>query len=137
MKAIIVSCIVLVIGALCAVAAGQAKPDINGSWDLTIESPQGARTAVAVLKADGEKVTGSMKRQQGGEVPLNGTLKGNDITLVYSIKFQDQDLTITLTGKADKDSMKGSADFGGFAQGTWSAKRHQEGGGQPSGGGAA
>jgi len=137
MKAIIVSCIILVIGALCAVAAGQAKPDINGSWDLTIESPQGARTAVAVLKADGEKVTGSMKRQQGGEVPLNGTLKGNDITLVYSIKFQDQDLTITLTGKADTDSMKGSADFGGFAQGTWSAKRHQEGASQTSGGSAS
>src|SRR5262249_26462293 len=39
-------------------------------------------------------------------------------------------------GKADKDSMKGSADFGGFAQGTWSAKRHQEGA-SPSGGGQA
>ena len=91
---------------------------------------------MAVLKADGEKVTGAMKRQQG-ELPMTGTLKGSDIKLVYTIKFQDQDLTITLSGKADKDSMKGDADFGGFAQGTWSAKRHQEGGGQPSGGGAA
>jgi hypothetical protein len=114
------------ISALCAVAVAQAKVDINGTWDLTIESPQGTRNATAVLKADGEKVSGAMKRQQG-ELPLTGTLKGSDITLVYSIKLQDQDLTITLSGKADKDSMKGNADFGGFAQGTWSAKRHQEG----------
>src|SRR5262245_23513400 len=128
--------IALVIAALCAVAAGQARPDINGTWDLTVESPQGARTGLAVLKADGEKVSGAMKRQQG-ELPMAGTLKGSDITLVYTIKFQDQDLTITLSGKAEKDSMKGSADFGGFAQGSWSAKRHQEGGAQPPAGGAS
>src|SRR5262245_50174610 len=133
MKAIIVSCSALALATLCAVAAGQARPDINGTWDLTIETPQGTRTGTAVLKADGEKVSGAMKRQQG-DLPLTGTLKGSDITLVYTIKFQDQDLTVTLSGKAEKDSMKGAADFGGFAQGTWSAKRHQEGAPAPGGG---
>jgi hypothetical protein len=129
MKAIIkVLSIAVAMGAICSIGTAQGKPDPTGMWDLTIETPQGSRTGTAVLKADGDNISGSMKRQQG-DIPLTGTLKGNDITLVYSIKFQDQDLKITLTGKADKDSMKGDADFGGFAQGTWSAKRHQEGGG--------
>jgi hypothetical protein len=127
MKAIIkVLGIAVAIAAFCSLGIAQAKPDPSGTWDLTIESPQGTRTTTAVLKADGEKISGVMKRQQG-EIPITGTVKGNEITLVYSIKFQDQDLKITLSGTADKDSMKGNADFGGFAQGTWSAKRHQEG----------
>ena len=129
MKAIIkVLGVAVAIGAFCSIGFAQGKPDPSGTWDLTIESPQGSRTGVAVLKVNGDTISGSMKRQQG-DIPLTGTLKGNDITLVYSIKFQDQDLKITLSGKADKDSMKGDADFGGFAQGTWSAKRHQEGAG--------
>jgi hypothetical protein len=114
--------------ALCGLAIAQGKADPNGTWDLTLETPQGTRNATAVLKADGEKITGVMKRQQG-DLPLTGTVKDSNITLVYTIKFQDQDLTVTLTGTGDKDSMKGNADFGGFAQGTWSAKRHQEGSG--------
>ena len=127
MKAIIKMLgVAVAMGAICSIGIAQGKPDPSGTWDLTIETPQGSRTGTAVLKADGENISGSMKRQQG-DIPLTGTLKGNDITLVYSIKFQDQDLKITLTGKVDKDSMKGDADFGGFAQGTWSAKRHQEG----------
>jgi hypothetical protein len=128
MKAIIkVLGIAVAIAAFCSLGIAQAKPDPSGTWDLTIESPQGTRTTTAVLKADGDKITGVLKRQQG-DTPLTGTLKGSEITLVYSIKLQDQDLKITLSGTAEKDSMKGSADFGGFAQGTWSAKRHQEGG---------
>jgi hypothetical protein len=136
MRAIMVFCVTLAISAFCALAVGQSKPDVNGTWDLTIESPQGTRNATAVLKADGEKVSGAMKRQQG-ELPLTGTIKGSDITLVYTIKFQDQDMKITLSGTADKDSMKGNADFGGFAQGTWSAKRHQESGSQAGSGQAS
>jgi len=129
--------IAFAMGAICSNGLAQGKVDPSGTWDLTIETPQGTRNGTALLKADGEKISGAMKRQQG-DIPLTGTLKGSDITLVYTIKFQDQDLKVTLSGTAEKDSMKGNADFGGFAQGTWSAKRHQDGaspatGGQTSG----
>src|SRR5215470_9849683 len=133
MKAIIrVLGIAFAMGAICSIGIAQGKVDPSGTWDLTIETPQGTRNGTAVLKADGEKISGVMKRQQG-DIPLTGTLKGSDITLVYSIKLQDQDLKVTLSGTAEKDSMKGNADFGGFAQGTWSAKRHQEGAPAPGG----
>jgi hypothetical protein len=50
-------------------------------------------------------------------------VKGNDVKMVMTVKFQDTDMVITYTGKLEGDAMKGDADFGGFAQGTWSAKR--------------
>jgi len=93
-----------------------------GTWDATLNSPQGTFNLQFILKQDGEKLTGSAKSPRG-EVPLEGTLKGKDITLKWTTKFQDNDLPITLTGALDGSTMKGTADYGGFAQGDFSAKR--------------
>jgi hypothetical protein len=69
-------------------------------------------------------LTGTIKGRRG-EIPITGTINGSDIKISYSIKVQDNDLTVTLTGKVSGDSMKGDADFGGFAQGDWSGVRHK------------
>ncbi|HEY8459439.1 MAG TPA: hypothetical protein VIM99_03615 [Blastocatellia bacterium] len=106
---------------LAASASAQAT-DVTGDWDITINSPQGSRQAKASFKQEGEKLTGGLKRQ-AGDLPLEGTVKGKEIKFKYVVKFQEQDLTITLTGAVDGDTMKGDADFGGFAQGDWNAKR--------------
>ena len=97
-----------------------------GSWDVTIDSPQGQRTVVMVIKKDGDKFTGAMK-SQAGERPLDSVaVKGDEITFVMTRQVQGQDMVMTYKGKVAKDSMKGDADFGGLATGTWSAVPHKE-----------
>ena len=114
---------VLAITAFCSQIAGaQAKVNPAGKWDLAVESPNGTIQASADLKVDGEKVTGTLNSHLGERV-VTGTIKGNQLTLVYSVKVQDNDVTITLTGTVDGDTMKGTGDVGGFAQIDWSAKR--------------
>lgn len=99
---------------------------VAGSWDLTIDSPNGQRTVVLVIKREGDKFSGAMKSQRG-ERPLDSvTVKGDEITFVMTGQNQGQDLVMTYKGKVAKDSMKGDADFGGFATGTWSAVPHKE-----------
>jgi len=105
-----------------AVSAMAQSAGVTGDWDVTINSPQGARTAKVSFKQEGEKLTGVFKSQRG-DISLEGTIKGKEIKFKYTVKFQDQDLAITLSGAVDGDSMKGDADFGGFAQGDWSGKR--------------
>ena len=96
-----------------------------GNWDLTIESPQGKRTVQLVIKQEGDKLTGLL-RSQRGDRPLDSvTVKGNEITFVMTAQAQGQELVMTYKGTIEKDSMKGDADFGGFAQGTWSAVPHK------------
>ena len=95
---------------------------VAGSWDVTLNSPQGTFNLQFNLKQDGEKLSGVIKSQRG-ELPLEGTVKGKDVTLKWTTKYQDADLPITLTGAVDGTTMKGSADYGGFAQGDFSAKR--------------
>ncbi len=94
----------------------------SGTWDATLTSPQGTFNVQMMLKQDGEKVTGVVKGQRG-EIPIEGTLTGKDIKLKYTIKFQDNDMLITLSGTLDGASIKGSADYGGLAQGDFTAQR--------------
>src|SRR5262249_50805248 len=105
-----------------AVSAMAQSAGVTGDWDVTINSPQGSRTAKVSFKQEGEKLTGVYKTQRG-DISLEGTIKGKEIKFKYTVKFQDQELAITLSGAVDGDSMKGDADFGGVAPGDWSGKR--------------
>ena len=91
---------------------------VTGDWDVTVVSPQGERTMKVTFTQEGETLKGTM-----GPLPVSGSVKGSDVTLKYTVKFQDNDLPITMTGKLAGDTMKGEADFGGLAQGDWSAKK--------------
>ena len=137
MKRILGTSLVLLIAALSAVAQSSS---VAGSWDVTIDSPQGQRTVVMVIKKEGEKLSGAMKSPQG-ERPLDSVaVKGDEITFVVTREIQGQPMVMTYKGKVAKDSMKGDADFGGLATGTWSAVPHKEeatGAPQATSGGAA
>ena len=102
-----------------------------GTWEVTLNSPQGTFNTQFSLKQDGEKLSGVVKSQRG-EFPLEGTLKGKDVILKWTTKFQDNDLPITLNGVLDGGAMKGTADYGGFAQGDFTAKRAGDAAAAPS-----
>ena len=91
---------------------------VDGTWEVKVVSPQGERVVPVTFKQTGENIAGKM-----GPYDVTGTIKGSDVTLKYTVKFQDNDLPITMTGKLNGDSMGGKADFGGFAEGDWSAKK--------------
>ena len=45
------------------------------------------------------------------------------MTIVLTIDYQGSPMVITYTGTTDGKTMSGDADFGGLAQGSWSAAR--------------
>jgi len=121
--------VALLIGAPSRAAQGA---NVVGSWDITVESPQGKSTSLLTIKKDGDKLGGMIKGARG-ERPLDSVaVSGGDITLVMKVSFQGQDMVITYKGKVEKDSMKGDADFGGMATGTWSAVPSKEGAAAPA-----
>src|SRR5215216_3820937 len=104
----------------------QSGASVVGSWDITIDSPNGKREGVLVIKQEGDKLTGMMKTPRGDRPLDSVTVKGSDITFVMTAQVQGQDLVMTYKGKLDKGAMSGDADFGGLATGTWSAVPHKE-----------
>jgi hypothetical protein len=117
--------------AATAVAAGaapaaRATDEFTGDWDVTVNSPQGAFNFQASFKQDGEKLGGTIKSPRG-ELPFEGTVTAKQLKFSYTVPFQGNPLLITMTGAIDGDAIKGQADFGGFAQGDWTAKRSAPG----------
>lgn len=103
--------------------AQKEKPvDVTGTWESTIESPQGTLTSVATYKQDGETLTGTHVGQ-AGELPLKGTVKGNVITYQITVDMGGQQLTITYSGTVEGDTISGTAEFGGMGSATWTVTR--------------
>jgi len=108
--------------ALSVAAPAAAQTTVVGDWEMTINSPQGSNTVKVTFKQDGEKVDGLFKSPQG-ELPFTGALTGDELKFTFSIPFQGQPLEIAMTGKVEATTMAGKANFGGFADGDWTAKR--------------
>ena len=122
---------------LVASMALAQSPSVVGSWDLVTKTPQGDMPSVLTIKQEGGKLAASGKSARGERSYDSVALTGSDIKLVMTIQFQGADMVLTYTGKVDKDGMKGEVDFGGLAQGEWSAVLHKEmGAGSGTGSGA-
>jgi autotransporter translocation and assembly factor TamB len=115
--------LVAVAVALVPVAAQNAKKtDITGTWEMTVESPQGQMVITANYKQEGETLTGTHVSEMG-ESPLKGTVKGADIEYKLSLDMGGQQMEIVHKAKVDGDTMKGSADIGDMGAITFTAKR--------------
>ena len=102
-----------------------ADGDVTGTWALSVETQQGTATPTVMLKQAGERITGSYKGRLGDSA-LEGSIKGNEIRFAVKLKFQDQEVTITYSGIVEKDSMKGTAQFGDRGSAPWTARRKPE-----------
>jgi len=101
-----------------------SKVDVTGKWAFTVQTDAGTGTPTVTLKQDGEKLTGHYSSQVLGEADLTGSVKGQAITFTFNADVQGNAVTVTYDGSVEgKDSMKGTIDIGGMAQGTFTAKR--------------
>ena len=107
---------------VAAPAFAQTPPSVAGDWDVTINSPAGSNTTRVTFKQDGEKVNGLFKSPQG-ELPFTGTMTAGELKFLFTVPFQGTSLDITMTGKVEAEAIAGKADFGGMAEGDWTAKR--------------
>ncbi|MCA1561216.1 MAG: hypothetical protein LC804_13470 [Acidobacteria bacterium] len=116
-----------------AVAAPALAQDASGRWDLVVTTPNGQNQAVLMLKKDGEKLSGTVARGTGDSIPVAGTQKGADVVVSFSVPSQNGAVAVTLKGRQDGESMKGSAELSERGQAEWSAARTAAPAAAPSG----
>jgi uncharacterized protein with FMN-binding domain len=107
-----------------APAAASAGPNVTGTWNFTIESPNGTATPSAVFKQDGENLTGTYKGRLG-EVPLKGTVKGNQIVFSFKVSPQGQEIEIQYAGTVEANAMKGTVKFGEMGEAPFNGKKQE------------
>lgn len=122
MKRIIFSKVLVAAFVLVGAAAAFAfSSPVDGEWSGMFNTPGGSRPFKVVLKADGEKLTGTAKRASG-DLPITGTIKDDVVNFSYTISYQGNDLTMSFSGKLDGDKMSGTVLFGSTEEG-WTAER--------------
>jgi hypothetical protein len=122
MKRTVLSAFFAIGSALIFAVGASAQKTVAGEWDAVFNTPGGPQPLKLILKVDGEKLTGTAKRSRG-DVPLAGTIKGDDITFSYTIDYNGNAVTLTFTGKVKGDEMSGTVSFNDSAGDEWSAKR--------------
>jgi hypothetical protein len=103
--------------------ADTTKVDVTGKWNFHLESPVQA-TPTVTFTQKGDSISGQYVSNAMGTKDFVGTVKARVITFSFGAESGGQSFTMAFTGKIeDADTISGTIDFSGFAQGTFSAKR--------------
>lgn len=103
-------------------ARAQDSASLTGLWSVVVISPEGQHpVSMAVVEQDG-RLAGVLN-SAAGQVPLEGTRTPEAITLRFSVSHEGAPLPITLTAAPGAHPLTGTANYGGQAEGTWTANR--------------
>lgn len=101
--------------------------DLAGKWTAEFDSPIGPQKYSYEFKADGDKITGkaSFDHSMGkGDSELkNIKVVKDDVSFTEAMKIQDNEITVTYTGKITGDEMKLTRVVGDFGTEQLVAKR--------------
>jgi hypothetical protein len=103
-------------------AIGADKPDVTGTWTMTVETAMGSGSPTFTLTQEGANVTGTYEGYFG-EAPVTGTIEGDEVTLSIEVTAQGQDLKVGYVGTVDGDTMAGKVVFGQLGEGTFEGTR--------------
>ncbi len=95
---------------------------IDGNWNLTMQSPMGARDVKAELTSSGNAIGGNFTGAQGA-APVTGTIDGNAVKFSATVPGPMGQLELTFSGSLDGDAMSGTVQFGAFGSGSFSGKK--------------
>jgi hypothetical protein len=86
---------------------------IDGTWEITINSPLGAQKAKLELTASGSELTGTQHAQGSSQPLANGKVHGNAVSWSANITTP-MPMTLDFNGTVEGDAIKGSVKAGSF-----------------------
>ena len=111
-------------GVATAPAQNTSRIDVTGKWAFEVTTSAGSGMPTVTLKQSGDTLTGHYSSTNLGEADLTGTVKGRDIQFKVVGTVQGMSVNVAYTGTIESnDTMKGTLDIAGLAQGTFTGKR--------------
>ena len=94
---------------------------VDGTWNLTMNTPMGAQPATLKLVSDGDTLTGSVSGPQGEVAIEDGKINGDELS--WKITVEQMNMTIETKAKVDGDKLTGEASLGSFGSATLEGTR--------------
>ena len=95
---------------------------LDGNWNLTMNSPMGARPVTANFKTDGGAISGEFTGAQGA-APVSGTADGNAVAFAATVSGPMGQMELKFKGTLDGDNISGEVAFGAFGSGTFTGSK--------------
>lgn len=111
----------LAIGAL-TIAQVAAAADVTGTWIMAVQTSAGSGSPTFILVQKGDALSGSYKGQLG-EAQVTGTVKGDEVTIEYTVDGQAGSLSVKYSGKTDGKTMSGKVSLGQLGEGTFTGTK--------------
>lgn len=111
----------LLLLAVAALPLSLLAVDISGTWKSEFDTQRGHQKYTFTLKQDGTKLTGKADSEMGERKReaelLDGKVEGDAVSFAETLKFQDNEIRITYTGKISSggNEMKLTRAVGDFA----------------------
>jgi hypothetical protein len=121
----LIAAILLVAGALAAQTAPAKPANIGGTWEMTMQTPQGDMTGDATFVQENDKFKFNMPGPQGMEFAGEGTISGQELEWSVLISGGMGEFTLTYKAKVEGDTMTGEVQAGDFGAFPFTAKKKQ------------
>lgn len=80
---------------------------VDGTYKLTVNTPQGVQTPTLTLKEDAGALSGTLDGQAGRSDFSGGTVDGNNASWELTISPQGQEIKLTFTAAVEGDNISG------------------------------
>jgi hypothetical protein len=95
---------------------------VDGTYNLTIDTPMGKQEAKLVMKASGNKLTGTMENDMGKN-DITGTVKGNDVSWEMELNSPMGNMKLEFTGKLTGVEIAGEVKIGTFGTSQFTGRK--------------
>jgi hypothetical protein len=95
---------------------------IDGTWNLTLETPIGTQESTLEAKADGGVLTGTQSSPDGSQAIQDGMVNGGEASWSVTIS-SPMPMTLEFKAAVDGDTMSGSVKLGMFGEAKFTGVR--------------
>lgn len=103
-------------------AQDQQAANLSGEWAVTVTAPRGELDYTMYLTHEGPRLTGYFQSQYG-EMPLKGSVNGDEVKLSWTMADGAKELAVTMTGRVKGDTISGTARLGDIGEGAFRAEK--------------
>lgn len=90
-----------------ALATLALAADVTGKWTAQVPGRQGATVETTItLKAEGDKLTGTISNPQGESAIADGKVSGDDVSFTVTREFQGNSFKMIYKGKISGEEIK-------------------------------
>lgn len=112
-------------------SAADKKSDVTGTWKSSFTNQQNGqvRESTFKLKAEGEKLTGTVSGRNNDTAIEDGKIKGDEVSFQVTREFGGNKMVIKYSGKVSGDTITGNSEVerdGQPQKRDWVAKREAE-----------